>query len=352
MAKHFFIPFICLLAFTMCRKPEIHTEPSVITNPPIPPEYQLVDTVDMTSSPIPFGYGVEQMIFDSKDRLWVISEALKLYRYDPNTKIWTYFNSGSFQANLQDIFFGISEIEAGNGDDIYAIDLNGSNGYFYKYNGSFWQRDSVDSRKLYCIWFDKSTKTLWINSDKGVFEVNENQKRLHADMSLRNAKGWYLLYDLVGDKQGNIWVAGDEFVAKYDGSQWRKIELNRLANSYAVNLNIAIDNKNQIWTGVANYFHAYDGANITYNFADSLKKFDYSCVDAFINPKSDNVFLSSFSSEIMFIQPHLNKFKKINSKNTDFITQQPKKIAVAFDLKGDVWVGGNRFIGKLPTNVK
>jgi hypothetical protein len=337
----------------MCKKPESIKEPMPKPIEKAPePAFKLDDLIDLSSLKLSENSSVYKILFDSKDRLWLLTYQEGIWRHDFTSKTWTKIGYPKITIKNPTPAFFAEEALFDDEDNLILTELTGYSNNIFKYDGQNWTTDTVDAKMLKAITFDKTDKVLWLCTEKGIFELTKNKRVLHTDEELKNSKGLFLLTDIETDKNGHVWVGSDNFISTYSGTEWKKIDINRLSNSTTVNMNVKVDLKNQIWTGVANECRAFDRVSITKNLKDSLYNRDFNYRELFINPLTGNLFLKGVYNKLIYVKPDENIFIELNHTNTNFMTQINDDYSIAFDSKGNAWYANHRTIGRLPLPLK
>lgn len=350
---NFFLVLSLIVLFSMC-KPEAPTiDVPILPVEPLKPEFSL-KFLDLTQSPLPKEFHITKMLFDSKDKLWIATLSQGLYAFDTQKKTWQKFDFANIATGSVGKFT-IETIDIDAQDNIYIINLSFASNRFYKFDGinPSLKIDSVSAKQLYMIKVDKLNDKVWIATEKGVFEVKNGVKRLYNNPELMSRLYPFTqLFDMTVDRNGKLWVGGDNYLASFDNTTWQHFEVNRLANSGANNMNLCLGKDNKIWSGAGPYFFSFDGNNVVNNLSDSLSKRNFSFPTANISPYSGNIFLSNFYNSLLYVNPTTNTFKEINRKNSNYPLGSDYSVKTAFDSKGTVWVGGTNFIGELPADIR
>lgn len=110
----------------------------------------------------------------------------------------------------------LQDLEVMNGDTLVASE---SWGIFQIMNGevSKWKRDVVQSTGLQntSVWdlFKSSNGSLWIGSNKGLFEYNEDRELVKHEL---NGKSNTIVFSVTEDEEENLWLGTEKGIVKYE----------------------------------------------------------------------------------------------------------------------------------------
>ena len=230
---------------------------------------------------------------DKQGDLW-FGSMNNVYRYDG--KSWDVFNIG------HEPFETITSIVEDNSGNIFA----GSYNYIYKYDGKSWtSRDIRDifgvaltNIQVNSIMIDDQN-TIWVATSNGIMHFDGSNWKVYTSddgladnyiskviqdksgniwsygfysgLNLYNGRSWQYfisddrIVDNAQDKNGNIWVATNHGVFRYDGSSFQIFTTADGLLDNSVN-SIVIDNNNNVWCGTGygiNYFNGKSWQSMT-----------------------------------------------------------------------------------------
>ena len=256
---------------------------------------------------------------DMHGNLWFAS-GNKVYRHDGKT--WDVFDIA------EEWFENITSLTADNGGNIWASSYNN----VYKYDGKTWT--TIDVRNILgvtqtnilvnSVMIDNQN-TIWVATTDGILHFNGTNWQIFttadglADnyiagfiqdksgniwaygfnngLSLYNGSSWrsFLqndrVVDVTQDKNGNIWLATDHGVIKYDGNNFQSYTTVDGLLDNSINT-IIVSDVNDVWCGTdygANYYNGHVWQSVT--TSDGLAG---SQILQIVAGKSGEIWFSSF----------------------------------------------------------
>ena len=142
-----------------------------------------------------------------------------------------------------------------------------------KYNGASWKNILFEglafgSAGASCVALD-TKNNLWIGTtSRGVFKYNESSGWQHyttADGIVTN-----FINDIEADRHGNVWLATNQGLAKFDGNEWINFSTNDGLNANYIQ-SLKVDTKNHVWLVTYQFpspslyrLYKYDGETFTH----------------------------------------------------------------------------------------
>ena len=337
--------FVILLMSCKDKKP-------VLPQPPV--EYFQIDSIDLSNTNFNRRFGVYDMKFDSKDRIW-LGTSSGLMMYDQQTKVWQIFDKNNFPPPPGfSIDYIVYNIEIDNNDNVY-VTVGQVNHQLYIFNGTSWRTDSLAGHVRF-LKNDKKNNILWVSTSAGLLSIKNGIKTLYnksnsilTTLPPPNETSYYIFQ--VGTKpDGTVWLGADGDLLKFDGRNWQRFDNKMLPNKGLITNYLEVDSNGVVFVGISDVFYSFDGQNIT-NLTDSIKKYRTGNVfDFYCSPSTNNLFLQN-GSDILYYNRVKNTYQVIDSKNSN-LSQSGSSSCIAFDSKGDAWVAKSSFVGKLPVNIR
>jgi Predicted periplasmic ligand-binding sensor domain len=193
-----------------------------------------------------YGSRVTSIIEDNSGNIWVNAMNF-VYRFDG--KSWTSFDVrnilGLPQRNVQ-----INSLTIDNQNTIWAATTNG----ILHFDGTNWQvfttADGLADDYIAGLVQDKSG-SIWaygFNSALNLYNGTSWQSFLQGDR----------IADIAQDENGNMWLATDHGVIKYDGSNFQSFTTADGLLDNSINT-VIVDNNNEIWCGTDYGVNCYNG---------------------------------------------------------------------------------------------
>jgi hypothetical protein len=347
MKNYFFIGLIICLSIS-CKERTPVTPPEVI-------ERIEIDTLDLTNTTFDRRFGVWDMKFDSKDRLW-IGTTNGLLMYDSQTKAWKTFDKSTFpppQGYLTDS--QVYYIEIDKSDNVY-VRVGQVNNQLYIFNGTAWRVDTLQG-SIYRFKMDNKNNTLWIGTSKGLVSVKNGVKTLYDknnSILIPKPTSNEVYYDILGmdtEPNGTLWFGADADLIKFDGINWQRFKNADLPNKGWIVKTVKIDNNGLIFIDGYEVIYTFNGEKVIQDLTATFKKYDdWRISDFYFNPFSNNVFFQR-PYDILYQNRDNQTFKVISSGNSK-LPQVSSTPCIAFDSKGNAWIAKSSFIGKLPSNFR
>ena len=134
--------------------------------------------------------------------------------------------------------------------------------------------------------------TLWISNFKdGLLKYDISKKKITETFNQSNSMiSGEFIGDIVFDNLGNMWVATDGGLSKYDGKAW--VNFNSVNSGLVDNgiTSIAVDKFNNIWVGTGKGLSKYNNSNWTNYTPLNSKILDYGILDIAVD-KQDNKWI-------------------------------------------------------------
>jgi ligand-binding sensor domain-containing protein len=226
----------------------------------------------------------------------------------------------------------------------------------YKYDGKsfsqFTTANGLNGNMVYCILEDKDGK-IWIGTDSGLCLYDEKtfakiQIPIRKDQPpnknqlYRNSHG---VFSIMQDKSGKLWFASIDGVYFYDGKMFTPFIVNEGTgglNSSNNNVEYILEDKaGNLWFGgrVNKGVFRYDGKSLT-----NLKPNGDNWAWPVLQDKNGNIWFSNWFGVYRYDGKTFTTFTKSDGLCNDAVTR------IIEDKKGNLWFGGNggicRYDGK------
>lgn len=227
--------------------------------------------------------------------------------FKPQPTYSAFINDGEFYSGIE--HFNIKDLKTAreivsypsaiiwdytkdNNNNIYAAawNVNAPNGNLYQYSNNqlidITQKASIESKGLWCLYYDQQTKQLWVGSiDKGIYIVDLSGKVNFYYSSFYNIKHLQAgcLYK---DSNNNLWIGGsDHIIVQHP------------------NLNYDIIDKSSLWNKIKDYFRAkplLKNSDIYKDFNGSQsKKNNFGCFNI-TEDKDNNIWVTTTIGYLCF----------------------------------------------------
>jgi hypothetical protein len=314
-----------------------------------------IDTLSFSGVSFKASFGVYDMKFDSKDRLWV-GTTNGLLMYDQQTAKWTRFDDSNFPPPSGfSIDYNVEEIEIDNKDNVY-VKIGQLNNQIYIFNGTNWRTEELSGYLRY-LKFDKKKNNLWLGTSAGLLSYKDGVKMLYdKNNSILSTKPepnekQYEILKMETEPNGTLWFSDRYKLIKFDGKNWEKFDNDIFPNKGWIIEVVGIDNNGLIYLNRNKQSFIFDGTNVIRNTTDTLKKYGIDYIEKiYTNPQTNNSFVKSYF-DILFNDKKKEIYKSINSNNSS-LPFLNTGVCIAFDSKGSAWIAKSSFIGKLPDDFK
>lgn len=267
------------------------------------------------------GKAVSQMMEDNKRRIWVATEDGGITIYNPLNESYSHINTKS-----SPFYLTINNVHAihddGYGNIWVGTFLGGLHQFNTKTNTTtvFTRKagdpHSLSNDQVYSIYRDSRSR-LWVGTQSGLnlFDYQKNR----FDLFMPEVFGSKFIYDLVEDKNGDIW-----FCTRNNGIYRYTSKNNKLVHYSATGkhrsllsnqiISVYKDSKQQLWFGTL------DGGVCRFNI-DSGKFKSYTMADGLVNNnvygilEDDNgIIWLTTNRGISRLDPSTNKFTNYDNK--------------------------------------
>jgi hypothetical protein len=314
-----------------------------------------IDTLSFSGVSFNTSFGVYDMKFDSKDRLWV-GTTNGLLMYDQQTERWTRFDESNFPPPKGfSIDYIVDQIEIDNKDNVY-VKVGLVNYQIYIFNGTNWRTDELPGWLRY-LKFDKKNNNLWFSTSAGLLSYKNGIKMFYdknnsilSTMPEPN-QNYYQLLRMETEPNGTLWFGDGYKMIKFDGKNWEKFDYDKFPNKGWIIHVVGIDNNGLIYLNRYDQSFVFDGTNIIRNTTDTLKKYGIDYIEKiYTNPQTNNSFIKA-GFGILFNDKKKETYKSINPSNSN-MPSLSTGVCIAFDSKGSAWIAKSSFIGKLPESLR
>jgi hypothetical protein len=346
--KNLFFFLLLINLLTSCKDKIPPVTPKVV-------EQIQIDTIDLTNTTFDRRFGVWDMKFDSKDRLW-IGTTNGLLMYDQQTKVWQTFDKSNFPPpNGFSIDYDVYHIEIDKNDNVY-VQVGQVNNQLYVFNGTTWRVDSLPNY-LRFFTLDNKNNTLWVGTDSGLLSIKNGVRKLYdKDNSILTTmpppnQTFYYTLGMDTDSNGTLWFGHDGDLVKFDGTNWQRFKNADLPNKGWITRHVRIDNNGLIFIAGYDVCYTFNGKAVVQNLSDTLKVHGLTYVDEmYFNPTTNNVFFRTFFN-VLYYNRDKQAFQVIDTDNSK-LPQRNSMPCIAFDSKGNAWIAKSSFIGQLPKTIR
>jgi hypothetical protein len=315
-----------------------------------------IDTLSFKGVSFSTRFGVYDMKFDSKDRLWV-GTTNGLLMYDQQTERWTRFDESNFPPPKgYSTDYIVEQIEIDNNDNVY-VKVGQGNYPIYIFNGTNWKAEQLPGYLSY-MKFDKRNNNLWLGTSGGLLLKNNGINKLYDKTnsplitSPEPNTNSYEILRMDIEPNGTFWTTNSYSLMKFDGTNWENIDYREFPNKGWIMRITGIDNNGLIHLNRLDQSFVFDGKNIIRNTTDTLKKYGVDYIEQiYTNPQTNNSFIKA-GFGILFNDRKRDTYKTLNSTNINFPPFLSSGVCIAFDSKGSAWIAKSSFIGKLPNDLK
>lgn len=269
---------------------------------------------------------VNAVFVDREDNLWLATK-----------KGLTKLADRSF-VHFSEPGFNPAELFKTSAGKIIAANKGGGIYSFSEDNFKKWEIDeTLNDRVISCIAEDKQGKLWFGTSDfEGVYILSQGKKNSVIQYTEDAGLPSNNINDIICDRNGKIWIATPNGVAKSDSSGFTKIEISEdVTNNNIVSL--FEDDAGNIWFGgFDGMIYRYDGKRI-HKFDDNK-----SPVLSILQSKNGTIFFRTDESGFLVFSE--NKFTQITQK--DGLSSDAVR-SLVFDNNGTLWAGTQRGINKV-----
>ncbi len=176
---------------------------------------------------------------DRENNLWVCDLNLGLFKY--NGKDFTKIPLGD-SANVKTVL----DIKQDNSSNYWIATYSG----LFKYDGkkftNYSTKDGLTDNYIYSVHIDKK-QNVWLGGYESISKFNGNKFEVFKAKDAFGSKQ-IDIRNMNEDSFGNIWIATDKGLFKYDGKQFAKIKISNNANIESTYYVIE-DREKNIWVG-------------------------------------------------------------------------------------------------------
>ena len=177
------------------------------------------------------------LTIDNNNNLWIGTQKQGIISFDGN--VWTLYNK---------LKPDVVDLDVDSNGRIWIGDYHGT---VYSYDGKEWSSDQIISKQwfLYSLDVDKDG-VLWAVSNKGIYRVDNSVITIYTeDDGLVSTFNKIVKVD---DRDGyTVWVIGFgvRALTKFDGTIFKRVDINLSGPVENIVYSIAIDHNNVIWYG-------------------------------------------------------------------------------------------------------
>lgn len=183
------------------------------------------------------------------------------------------------------------------------------------------------------------TVIIYVLMSKIIFPQTINFQKLSTSDGLSNN----LIYDIIQDKTGFIWIATDNGLNRFDGYEFKIFRSNpNNENSLADNSvwSLAEDKDGKLWIGTkSGWLHCYDPAKEKFTkwyIASDITKENTITV---IYPEDDKIWIGTYRSGLYRFNPKAGKIENWRSNPFDSSTLSHNYIlSIIKDDEGNIWL--------------
>ena len=310
MKKSLFIMVCVLLAVNSCEKDE-----SAYNDPIEAGKWTLLNSTNGFK-----GSQVLNIKSDSRSDLWFAVDGYGAARFSGNT--WSYFNTSNSailsnnitcieEASDGTLFFGTA-----NG---FSMLSSGKDWSSYRYPGVIMDITVIKSMK---------DKTIWIGTKSTGLFIIEGNTITQIDLSLM---GW--INDLEEDNKGNIWIATDSGLIKFDGNTISVLTTaDGLPDDIVTSLHF--DSKERLWIGTyfgktASWMQGRTIMQLSLQNGNSVSE-----INDIFEDRAGNVWFATWGSGLLRYDGVITQaFKKYNGFPEDDV------LSIGEDNSGHLWFG-------------
>ncbi|MDX2246461.1 MAG: T9SS type A sorting domain-containing protein [Bacteroidia bacterium] len=282
---------------------------------------------------------------DSHDRLWAANGNGGFQVFDcPKWQSYGPWNQGLYPSPQSLSTVGASTCEDSEGN--IWIAYHSTNGTVVKIPGGDYQNyaawETYDLSNSPISWIDASIAdgfgNVFFYSDYGTHMYN-NSTGTWKTWDLTNSPLQYYSYGFGRDSSGKVYFAGFQQLSIYNNGVWDSVNLPAIGANISVANDIAFDSQNNMWLATDEGVWKYDGTNWT-NWTASNSTITDNHVSSIIINKNDSVFVSSYHAQ-GFFYGGISIFdgvswKTFNISNSDLPSEQIDDMEL--DTRGNLWI--------------
>jgi len=223
---------------------------------------------DTTNSPIK-EHSFWCVTIDTEDNIWAgthesFTDKAALMKFDGknNWEIFNYDNSPIYNAHIWDVEITNNSIWVGTRFDLHRYYIENKTWHTYKAVESTIPHESVKAiQKM------PNNEGIWIGTDRGVAKY-ENSQWTTYDTKLLNLN-FNRINDLSIDSNNNVWITAKVMI-RYDGNEWKHFDEDVVPTEWRWIHSPEVDKNGKIWFSGRKSITTYDGNQWVLYRADSL----------------------------------------------------------------------------------
>jgi|GEM_PF-1972435 len=223
---------------------------------------------DTTNSPIK-EHSFRCVTIDTEDNIWAgthesKSDKAALVKFDGknNWEIFNYDNSPIYNASIWDVEITNNSIWVGTRFDLHRYYIENKTWHTYK-------EGTIPDESVKAIQKMPNNEGIWIGTDGGVAKY-ENSQWTTYDTNLLNLNS-NRIYQVTIDSSNNVWISAKAMI-RYDGNEWKHFDDDVVPTEWRWLYGAEVDKYGTIWfTGMMS-LTTYDGNKWQIYKADSLLK--------------------------------------------------------------------------------
>lgn len=216
--------------------------------------------------------------------------------------------------------------------------------YLYKYDGLKWSKQKVDFLNVYSMAIDSLSHIWSASSNLKEYNGKDWLNHFYDEFGTENI-GRSLVVNL--DRNRNLWVASDNWVAKYNGNNnWSLFKSGEANGLYFSVVNaISFDSNNNLWLGSAfDGLIKFDGRNY-YQYNTNKKGTSKHVIYSLGVDDENNVWIGTFDNGLLKYDGE--NWVQFTTQNSDLLSNSITAIEID---RQQIWLGSTSGLTKFQEN--
>ncbi|MEL6803734.1 MAG: hypothetical protein AAFO91_08145 [Bacteroidota bacterium] len=198
---------------------------------------------------------------------------------------------------------------------------------------------------------DEATNTLWIAHRAGVSRYQDGDvftyDRSNSDLLMTDPEDSFSGFTLAVDKSGIVWYANQNDIYTFIDGEWSLHPLSPLSENYLVSGMVPSQSDGVLIKTPFESLHVLDTDSEIRNYNEVNQLASSSILPGLMDRASDESVIYAFTRSIHYYDAIQDTIIQVDATNSRF-PMNGVCVGLDRDLEGNLWVGGDEVLAKLP----